>query len=202
MAALLKWGGDFALRDDGKIVGLFKDNLNNNLLDSTSTYTKFSSNCALTTSGKIDLIYPENNKATAVDVISPTATYKDISCKKGGAAALTPDGDLVYGFMVGKPGIAVTLSEKFKSVDAYAVSWSGGTIYGITEANKLAYYRTSDGVQAQWDTGVDYKKVSAGYNHACAITAGGVLKCWGSNLKGAAALGSTGYKTPTFIVPQ
>lgn len=244
--------GNFALRDDGKIVGLVKENLNNIPLDSTKTYTKVSSNCALTASGKIEILYPGNNNATAVDVISPTATYKDISCKKGGAAALTPDGDLVYGFMVGNPGIAVTLNEKFKSVDAYAVSWSGGTIYGITEANKLAYYRTSDGVQAQWDPGEDYKKVSVGYNHACAITVAGVLKCWGdnsvgqlgdgtgvnsaspvvvdagttykdvaageyytcavttsnvlkcwgSNLNGSAALGSTGYKTPTFIVPQ
>lgn len=64
------------------------------------------------------------------------------------------------------------------------------------------YGQLGDGTTTNRNTPMDVSglasgviKITAGYNHTCALTTGGGVKCWGSNSAGQLGNGEFGYST-------
>ena len=160
---------------------------------------------------------------TPVDVTGLSTGVADISTGLGHSCALTTTGSLkCWGYnswgqlgdntmtdrlvpvdVIGLSSGATAVSAG-KQINSCALTAAGGVkCWGYNHSGQLG----NDTVRDQWIPGdviglsSGARAVSVGSNHACAITALGVVKCWGDNTKGQLGDGSvTDRHTPAAVV--
>lgn len=147
------------------------------------------------------------DKSTPVDVLGLTSGVADVSAGGNHTCAVTIAGGLkCWGWDIqGQLGNDATLTDKPTPVDVLGLtsgvaSVSAGARHtcGVTIAGSLKCWGEdgygqlgNDAAFTSRPTPVDVlgltsgvASVSAGYNHTCAVTTGGGLKCWGYDYQG------------------